>query len=569
MKKIFPTVLFLLILLLSIFMRSFRISRNPPALFSDEVDAAYQAFVFNRCQSDYYGNKFPIHFKSMSDYRTPALIYLISLSQHFFGINNFSARFPSLFFGCLIPLVFYLIGISTKNKKLAFSLFFVSAVNPWLIHYSRSAFEVSGMLFFIFLSILNWQVFLTKKNIKYLFVSLVSLLVSTYFYSTAKLAIIFMAVFYFITCFSYLKKINIKRYLLPLVLLFIIFLPMAYSTLKGQAGYRFSYISIFSDPTISSQVDHSRYLDIKSDSQLVGVKTPLFSKIFHNKYLSIFKTFLNNYLKSFSTDFLFISGDSNLRHGFRLFGYFYPFELLLLLLGLYICFRARHVSPLSYLFLFLLLIAPIPYSLTRDSLGPHATRLILLTLPILYFIGLSLYYIFKTHSALLKIIILSFYIFSISNFYYYYQLNYPHLSASSWHTGISKSITKLAFYQDNYHQIYFSNKYEPALFFYLYQTNLLPYSQCNIFDNMPFVDQPVVSGYHPNDKYYFGNINWTEVKKQYQPDKNSLYVISETELNTVTQAIAPLLTKPKYTTANTYESEPKFIFFEIVVDDTL
>ena len=86
---------------------------------------------------------------------------------------------------------------------------------------------------------------------------------------------------------------------------------------------------------------------------------------------------------------------------------------------------------------------------------------------------------------------------------------------------------------------------------------------------MPFVDQPFVSGYHPNDKYYFGNINWTEVKKQYQPDKNSLYVISETELNTVTQAIAPLLTKPIYTTTNTYESEPKFIFFEIVVDDTL
>jgi len=548
-------LLFILVVFLGLFLRIYNLEQVPPSLFSDEVDAGYQALAFNHCLTDYFGTKNPTHFKSLADYRTALPILSISQSQKIFGVNDFSVRFPSVFFGTLSIFIFYFIGKNiTKSHSSGLILAFVSSINPWLIHYSRTAFEVSAMIFAILLSIYFWLIFLKKQKNDYLLLSLISLLFSAYIYSTAKLYILFIGIYFLIFSFKQIIKIKLTKLILFFSILLLLTTPLIISTLSGQSGYRFSYISIFADPTISDQVDYFRYLDIPQNLRQVGVSTPFFSKLFHNKYLYILSSFTTKYLSSFSPDFLFNQGDSNLRHGFKYFGYFYKFEFFLLLLGIYQ--TIKHKQKFSSFFIFLLLISPIPFALTNDSIGPHATRLILMTLPLLYFISSGLELILKSK---FKFMLLVFYIFSALSFTNFYFKNYSHLSARAFHTGIKQSIQLQNKYKHEYNKIFVSQKFEPMLLFYLYYNQYLP-DLCNI-ENLNTIELPYITGKSFNN-YYIGNIEWSSVQ-QITQDQKILFVVTQEEMEAIRLQIKPLNPSIIDETTNFYETEPKFILFTI------
>lgn len=153
------------IIFLSGFVRIYHLNILPPSLFYDEIDAGYQAQNFNQNKTDYYGNKFPIHFHSFGDFRTSLYIYSISLIKKIIPDLDVSIRLPSAIFGVLSVFIIYLI-----TKSLIPS--FLVAISPWAIHYSRIGFEASGMLLFIFLGIYFWQKFLKKSNTYNLYLSI-------------------------------------------------------------------------------------------------------------------------------------------------------------------------------------------------------------------------------------------------------------------------------------------------------------------------------------------------------------------------------------------------------------
>ena len=149
--------------------------------------------------------------------------------------------------------------------------------------------------------------------------------------------------------------------------------PMLVDTLRGHAGFRFSYISIFTEPHRGQITDTLRYQDILlSHPNEIGVKTPFLSFIFHNKYQLILEKFTKNFLSSFSTNFLFLRGDENLRQGFGNHGLLYIIDFFLIFIGIILHFKKP--TKLGVFFLFFLLLSPIPFALTRDSASPHATR---------------------------------------------------------------------------------------------------------------------------------------------------------------------------------------------------
>ena len=131
-----------LIIILALFLRLYSLHSLPPALFSDEVDIANQVRTFRQSQSDYYGNRFPIHFHSFSDWRTPLAIYSSVFISYFTSDPVLIVRLPSVFFSLLSIIFFYLI---TDSLLAAFLL----ALSPWSLHFGRTGFEVSGMLFTI------------------------------------------------------------------------------------------------------------------------------------------------------------------------------------------------------------------------------------------------------------------------------------------------------------------------------------------------------------------------------------------------------------------------------------
>lgn len=478
-------IILILLLAIAVVTRFFSLQNKPISLFSDEVDAGYQATYLNQCHSDYFGNKFPFHLHSFSDYRTPFYIYSISLAQKFTNNQELSVRLPAAIFGILFCYAIYLLVKKiTQSDQTALIAVFISSLSPWLIHYSRSGFEVTGMLFFLTMGIY----YLLED--KY-FQSILFLIFSAYFYSTAKLFIVLTVLAALFFYYKKYFKINKKIIYGLIVFAFLISLPYLKDTIQGKSGFRFSYINIFSDPTTSTQINYKRFEDATtSNPGQIGLKTSLLSKLFHNKIVEISNKFINNYLSSFSTTFLFLKGDDNPRHtpGTNLL---FPFDFFLIVIGI-IYFRKNKYFPFI---ITLFLLSPVSFALTRDSNSPHATRLILMLPFLVTFSAIAINYLNKY----LKIIIFALYFIFSLNFFHQYFVHYPQSSARYWHYGIKEILDLSLPEESNYSKISYSNKYESFLPFFLYYRNYIP-NDCNTANHIKdsFLD----------NKYYFGSIDF-------------------------------------------------------------
>jgi hypothetical protein len=519
--KLKPIVALVLLfsLVFVIFTRFYKLDSLPPALFSDEVDAQYQASFFTTFGTDYFGNRLPIHFHSFSDWRTSLSIYSAAFIQKILpGLSSISSRYSSAIYGLLF------IGVSLLLSRLLFSqispiLVASLILSPWLIHYSRTGFEVTGMLFCLVLGLYFWFKFLESRSTLYLTLAPVFLILSSYFYSTSKLYVVFIF-FTFLLWAKDLLKLPLKSILLALFFTLVTALPLIKDTLAGHAGYRFSYINIFSAPQLSKTVDYARYQDIyTSHLNQVGVSPPLTSFIFHNRPLLIAQTFISNYFSSFSLDFLLLKGDANLRHGFGAYGYFYVLDIILILYGLFLALTQLKSNRTHLFFIMLLIFAPIPYALTRDSLGPHATRLIIMLIPTTYFIGLAA----SRLKPLFRYSLLPLYFLLFIPFWHYYTQDYPQISARTWHSGLKDTVEATRAHQSK--TIYFSNAVEPFLPFFLYYWPYFPADK-NINSHLSSVTLPGFDGQSLDSKYFFGSLNLTTFP--YRP--NSLLVIDTDSL---------------------------------------
>ncbi len=502
-------ILFFLIFTFAAFLRLWHLGQAPPGLYSDEVDVAYQARLFLDQKTDYFGNSWPIHFHSFADWRTPGYIYS---ALPFIALADPSAtavRLPAALWGLLSLLAFFhlckKIFKQTGPALLALALL---SFSPWHIHYSRIAFEVTGMLFFILLGLSFLLSFLKKPKPHLFLISFSSFILSTYFYSTAKLfvpIIVISALFFWWPVFK--KTLLSRRFLPSFLLLFLLALPMIRSLAAGEAGFRFSYINIFTDPTTPQEIDRLRETDaviLNQGQKEVGMSTPLSSKIFHNKLLFWGQTGLKNYLQAFSTQFLFISGDQNPRHGFLKTGMLYPLEFFIIILSLIFFVPSKEKT----FFLTLLFLTPLPFALTRDEPGAHATRLFLL-LPFLYLLeanGLAL--IYQKLKRLPRIIIFSSlataYLLSFILFWHHYLYHYPGLSERYWNAATQEVVQKAFASQEKFDHIYFSqSSHQSLLPFFLFWNNYHEtLSQINL---QPASDSFIDGEYF--DKFYFGQLN--------------------------------------------------------------
>jgi hypothetical protein len=499
--------------------RFYSLSSLPPSLFSDEVDAQYQAMFFNKFGSDYFGNLLPTHFHSFSDWRTPLSIYATALVQKLTPqLAPISSRVASAVFGTLLIFaLFKLYGLFYKTPKPIFLLPLL--FSPWLIHFSRTGFEVTGMLLCLTLGLYFWFKFLATRYLTHLLLSPIFLILSAYFYSTSKLFVIFIFLFFTIW---FRQIIALPRhFLITLFLVLAIFsFPLAKDTYLGHAGFRFSYINIFSEPQLAKTVDYARYEDIyTSHLGQVGVAPPKTSLFFHNRPQLIWQTFYRNYISSFSTNFLLLTGDSNLRHGFSQYGYFFLIDLILIIYGLVTTLSSKTCTKTDLFFLLLLITSPVPYALTRDSLGPHATRLIIMVIPAFYFLLKSLAKVRSPYNLLLLVV----YVISFIPFWNFYTHQYPQQSARTWHSNLKEAVVTAKKYTPS--TFFFSNSVEPLLPFFLYYWPYLP-QDGQLPTHLSTVTIPGFDGQTLDNQYYFGQINLSN----FTPKAGTIIVIDSDSL---------------------------------------
>jgi 4-amino-4-deoxy-L-arabinose transferase-like glycosyltransferase len=232
------------ILVLAAVLRLWNLSNVPSHLTPDEAALGYNAYSILETGRDEYGQLFPIIFKSFGDYKPGLYIYLTVPSVAVFGLNEFAVRFPSALAGIMAVWLIYLIVrlLFTENKRLATISAFIMAVAPWLIHFSRGAWEANVSLTLTLAGIYFFLKSLQKP--KFLILSSLSFSLTLLTYHGAKLS---TGIVLLILLLLYWKKIfSFKKIVLALSVAagLLIPLPAVLSLFRGQIGGITAYNSL-------------------------------------------------------------------------------------------------------------------------------------------------------------------------------------------------------------------------------------------------------------------------------------------------------------------------------------
>lgn len=528
MVKIKNLVLLSLIIAFGAFLRLWAIDKVPVSLFGDELDVGYQAYSILQTGRDYSGNFLPLHFQSLAEWRTPLYLYSVVPTVSLFGISPFGVRLPAVMFGIIGIFFFYLLICHiTKNKTLALLCALLLAISPWHIQYSRAGFEATEMLAVYLAGI--YFFLLGIKNGKWLILSAVCLALTPWVYSTAKLFLPLTLVALLVIWYQEIPKINVKYLTASVVVFLIVILPIFYSTLFGGGLQRFNYLSILHDSRMGYQVGLQRKRDFEMDVN--G------AKFFHNRFVWWMNVFLNNYLQAFSPQFLFIDGDSNLRHSLNGMGEFYKIEFLFMLVGIGVFFSTKLLDKKTKLFfVFWLLASPVPAALTRDG-GMHATRLFFLLPPLIFLIAFGVWWILqigtKVRVYTAVVIVLA---YAISFFFYQhnYWVHYPWDSERWWHAGWKEAVQAIKKVDKDYDKVFISMASDPAWIFFLSWYQYPPDRLHQIWlpgRKLPTEDIDGFGKVSKIDKFYFGTAKVQDMYSLWTvlPD-NALYLAPSDEV---------------------------------------
>ena len=419
-----------LILILALFLRSYNLSSNPPELFSDEIINYVSAKSVIETGKDLHGRFIP-YFTDRVELRPPIYGYSTYISSLILGENTLAIRAPAVIFGIITIFAVYLLAFQFfEDKKSALAAAFFMAIIPWHIHYSRPGWEPASFLPFLLLST-YFFLYGINKNKKHLVVISFGLFTLTiYTYQAAPLYSFLFLLSLFILNYKYF--LGEKKLLLVCIMVSLILVSPYLWTISNE---------------------HMMYARAKAIST--------FSTGLNFESISIF---IHNYISHFNPEFLFISGDPNLRHGSGV-GTIYWIMLPLILIGI-IQLIISDIPRRHKIFIAIwILIFPLGGSLTNDGV-PHATRTLpgvplLCILSGLGFGGIYRFIKLKSEKELfvysftLIIIILS--LVSLLQFGRDYYIEYPKRSYAFWDYGNKEIFSKIKLLQDKYERACMAN----------------------------------------------------------------------------------------------------------------
>lgn len=433
-KLKWSVIIFTFFLLLAIFLRFFRLGENPVSPYWDEAAIAVDAYSLAETGRDMNNMSFwqPV-FGSYGDFKAPVLIWLATASVKVFGYSLWAIRLPVAIASVLSLLVFYLLvrqlltfdpKLQARYKSLPLLAFLLMAVSPWPLHFARIAFESSLSVLFFLLTIYLFLLGLKKNRLFYLLAALTAAL-GVYSYYSLRVILPLLAVALLLIFWRRLRQ-QLLMLAAAAVLFILLILPIFLSPYYARSqDYRLNNHNLITHTDIINE--SSQYLE-RYDSNL-------YSRLLYHRYLLILRDFSKNLSSHYNLDFLFFSGDSNLRQHSGYLGEFFLILLPFYLLGCYHLLKNLN-SHFSLLTIALLLLAPIPAAMVYEV--PHASRAIYVFIPLMMILALGLdeamllsrrllkkSYIFTTIVALAFAINASFY-------YLDYFIDYPKRSSEAW-----------------------------------------------------------------------------------------------------------------------------------------
>lgn len=460
-KPSLHSILFIVLLGIGLFLRTYTLTENPPGFFADEASIGYNAYTISTTGIDEFHTPFPLFFRAFGEYKSPIQIYSTVPFIRILGLNEFATRLPSALYGTLSIIALYLLTrMLFHNKTIALFAALFLAISPWHIHFSRIAFELMP---FIFFTTLGTFFFLRSlQKIQYLYFAIICFGLALYSYFPARL---FIPLFTVSLMILYAKNfLRYKKHIFFGALLsFCVILPLLLFTFSENGFARWKQVNIFTNPPLQE---------------------------------SVISHISRNYVSHFSLDFLFLKGDIHMpgqfimRHSVAGIGELYLFQLPLLMVGFFFLVKRKHYKELSLLFLSIILY-PIGSMFTVDT-SVQATRSIIGVIPFQILSAYGLYYfllflkqnyrVFYYPSILLTSTII---LFSLTVFVSLYFMQYPLYAANymGWQHGYRHTIHYFYQQESRFDQLLITHRYnagEALLQFYLIT---MPCKKCVVMAN--------------------------------------------------------------------------------------
>lgn len=461
------------IIIITACLRFYQLGVNPPSLTWDEAAWGYNAYSLGIDGRDEFGRFLPHDYlESFGDFKPPMYAYLSVLPVKILGLNEFSTRFASAFFGVLTVLLTYFLvkqiffRVRYGESYALLSALFL-AISPWHIMLSRAAFEANVATFFIVCGVCLFLKAI-QQNIWYLCFSAVFFSASFYTFNTPRVAVpLFVGVLAVILRKKLLQ--HKKQVLIALFIGALLLLPIAKFLVSPQASLRFKEVNIFSDVSVVKIANQ----EIANDNN-----SP-FSKVIHNRRLLYGVDFLKHYLDEFNPNFLFISGDVNPKFSTQDTGELYIAYIPFLLLGILLLIKNK--EGYWWLIFVWLLIGIIPAATARET--PHAlrTEIILPTIQILIAYGfVQLFFSGKYLQRkrfiknTLLVVSIAFLLFNMTYFLHGYFVHYPKQFAREWQYGYKDMFSYLATIENNYDQVNMTDNLGRPYIYYLFYQKIGP-----------------------------------------------------------------------------------------------
>lgn len=504
------TIGIVIILVFSFIIRTYNLSSNPPGFFADEASIGYNAYTILTKGTDEYGINYPLFFRAFGEYKSPLQIYATIPFVALFGLNEFSVRLTSVFFGTLGIFAIYLLTkeLFKKYKHNAwialFSALFL-AISPWHIHFSRIAFESMP---FVFFATLGLYFFLrSQRNVRILTLCVITFVLAIYSYFPARIFIPLFGLGIIIVYNRFFLK-HKKQIFLNFILLLFLITPLILFTLSPSGFARWNQVNIISQPPKNETVSQHIF---------------------------------TNYISHFSLDFLFFKGDIDMpgqfitRHSVRGMGELYLLQLPLVILGFLYLFSKREKKLIALLILWLILY-PTGSMFTIDK-SAQATRSIIGVVPFQILSAVGLWFIFTMVSKVNKIlnysllaVITAIILFSFTNYLNSYFIRYRIYSSDfwGWQYGAREIVQYFKENESKYDELIMAPEFNaPDIFFKFYAPNNCSKCRIGLSD----------TNYNPSVKQLFAvtptylrehpSIRFKRKKTIYQPNGTIAFQIGE------------------------------------------
>ena len=419
----FQKIALIIIISVAFVLRFYQLNQVPPGLHADEASQGFNASSLIKTGKDMYGKSFPILFRASGSYQPPIYTYLTIIPTIFLGNSIFTAKTVSVLSGVgLVLLTYFLISsLFPKSKKDAVTLGLIAAgiiaISPWAIHFSRLAVE-ANLCVLIFVAGVYLLAGSLKKISMFPWACLV-LGISTHAYYSERVITVLLLAFVVIIYRKIFLKTK-KTVIIGLGIFALTLLPHLYLLSTGALTKRLSQVS---------------YLGTIFQENVNVV----------SRGLEIGKQFINQYLIYVSPKNLFFDPDGNLGRIAPNLAVYYPWMLVPFLIGLGYLFKNRRDNFFKIIWT-LLLITPIPASLTGDLFNPLRTLDYLWVIAVV--ISLGCWRVWRNINnnwvkmfAVLGVVGYSLLVFGIS---YFVIVKYE------WATGSGESYVKLIPVLDKY-----------------------------------------------------------------------------------------------------------------------